>query len=1549
MGKCKYILWGRTFNSELELDSFIQSNQHLLYLKSDVVFSKQGDAIDKLNTLQEESARIKSKQVTKKVTIDENGEEIVEYNRPYLGVNRFLSGLTVNGKLLFPEFREDLYWNNRYEAWKKGNFSEQELKQLPVTQGVPIVDVDQQLKLKESMQLHWKNLAAAGKVTHTIMESFFNDPNMYLSMTNTQVAKDLYLKLESMVKSELRDYKINDIVSPQIIMDNFNLAKQLYQKLITIHGPNAKFYTEQLISGKANQDIQGKGDTLLGYIDLLVIDEQGAAHIYDYKTSNKPYAEWSDAKKRAFKYQIATYDRILKQAGLNYGYPRLGIIPIIFNNMDDKDSQGYASKAIRIASTSFDNDAIIEDFTQEINDPVQPYQENLSEFLLELQQEELSGKEVLHNVVTNMQKMFPDYRETKAPTREEVIEELKEANAFEKKDNGYEYKFRNSERPIIAKTEQELVEKVLKIKTQLINSSHTYAKMIKHYLTEAQNGNPLPDLPEASFNSTTDNSATWLQDVLTKYATPNYKILEHPVLDSYSMIAVQNLYTHQVDIIKLSGRKLTNLSRKPDGSENITRAFENDLEEQRKQDSLILKAYQGNIELMEVMAVMNELSSITNNFVLGDLKVINPKYANQVSASNEELLYSWNKLAKHAGLETNNYKEGNIKMIDLTQKVQNQYIELFEDFKNNPHKDSKINSIMSCKPEMDMLIDGNIDDKKRTLNKLRAILENKYPELKKPISDRSLLLSPHTSLYVNILQTLSAYDNLTLRQQLEDSSKWIESMKIWKDGVQGSYIDNPGMLNNETLNNVTKLVNRAYQNVRQDMEGVKAKIRDLVNKLKERKNYTLLEEGTIGYQASLYKNLYTRTSQGDWVFKHINDPELIHEEKELLTYALTIINKKRFPFMSEQDLTDKILNNDVFVYRVPLTYGDSSSRVSEKGFWNAVKDKLAGLMPAEAFSRAQAKVQGIFSNPYENSSGKESLFIMGNMFDAGEDETKRMEMIEHKGVEYFEHNLETLLFKHQAAYSIQQRINEVFPLIKASYMHIALKGAEQGTSVENHLSYLTDYIRSAILNESIVPKKFQKANQVISKLKSAASLLTLGFSAKAGLYQIVQGLWTDIALIVRNPDGKNTFTFKNFLNAFRIVYSDMFHYSRTATKTQLFNELFGINDMDMNQYGSKLSSDNSGIFNFQSEAMKWSARPDYYNRMVIMTTQMIADGTYDAYEVKDGRLVYDWTKDKRLEKFAKNPTLNTSDPEYNKQKALYIALAQEMVREKVLNPDGTPFELNMNNPKPLPKAYTTKQLEGYKALSDNIYGYYAHEKQSLIKQLGLGSMWLQFRTFWSSKKNQYLQKGGVKMQGSYVPIPGLFYKLNDDGTVSDEYTNEDTGMPVYKWEGQWEEGIIMSLSQLLDTTNNTSIGQNWANLWNDQTSKGVAFRSNIRKLLADMIMFFVIGGIIGSMMLEPAVEDMDKHRDKKDIGEAILQTGANLAVSSLMTSVADMNFMDSIGQPLVNWQPFVLSWSQNIYKNIGLVLGGDWQKALINSSGTTKQLKPLLKTILVEN
>jgi hypothetical protein len=42
-----------------------------------------------------------------------------------------------------------------------------------------------------------------------------------------------------------------------------------------------------------------------------------------------------------------------------------------------------------------------------------------------------------------------------------------------------------------------------------------------------------------------------------------------------------------------------------------------------------------------------------------------------------------------------------------------------------------------------------------------------------------------------------------------------------------------------------------------------------------------------------------------------------------------------------------------------------------------------------------------------------------------------------------------------------------------------------------------------------------------------------------------------------------------------------------------------------------------------------------------------------------------------------------------------------------------------------------------KALSDRIYGYYAHEKKSMIHSSLVGAMLMQMNTYWSAKKNQY--------------------------------------------------------------------------------------------------------------------------------------------------------------------------------------------------------------------
>lgn len=103
--------------------------------------------------------------------------------------------------------------------------------------------------------------------------------------------------------------------------------------------------------------------------------------------------------------------------------------------------------------------------------------------------------------------------------------------------------------------------------------------------------------------------------------------------------------------------------------------------------------------------------------------------------------------------------------------------------------------------------------------------------------------------------------------------------------------------------------------------------------------------------------------------------------------------------------------------------------------------------------------------------------------------------------------------------------------------------------------------------------------------------------------------------MIRKPDGKDSFTFSHFTKALRLVYSDLSHYSDKPTICSALNELYGINDMDMNTYVERISQAKKGIWNFDNFMFKFASRPDYYNRMTIFTSQMMGDGCLDAHSI----------------------------------------------------------------------------------------------------------------------------------------------------------------------------------------------------------------------------------------------------------------------------------------------------------------------------------------------
>lgn len=65
------------------------------------------------------------------------------------------------------------------------------------------------------------------------------------------------------------------------------MEKKLHEDLINTYGQNLTFFPEFKVVTKLGYEIEGKGDTILGKIDLLVVDGDGYAHVIDYKTSPK--------------------------------------------------------------------------------------------------------------------------------------------------------------------------------------------------------------------------------------------------------------------------------------------------------------------------------------------------------------------------------------------------------------------------------------------------------------------------------------------------------------------------------------------------------------------------------------------------------------------------------------------------------------------------------------------------------------------------------------------------------------------------------------------------------------------------------------------------------------------------------------------------------------------------------------------------------------------------------------------------------------------------------------------------------------------------------------------------------------------------------------------------------------------------------------------------------------------------------------------------------------------------------------------------------------
>jgi len=130
------------------------------------------------------------------------------------------------------------------------------------------------------MENKWDYQAAAGTAIHYILQQYFtkdesgkilgdSERNIIIDTIKNKIDSDLKESLGSRYRENL----YNDVTIEQAII----YADLLKSKLRSpdMYGPNCEFYPELSVSHKLGKIDPNKPDTLMGIIDLAVLDSKG--------------------------------------------------------------------------------------------------------------------------------------------------------------------------------------------------------------------------------------------------------------------------------------------------------------------------------------------------------------------------------------------------------------------------------------------------------------------------------------------------------------------------------------------------------------------------------------------------------------------------------------------------------------------------------------------------------------------------------------------------------------------------------------------------------------------------------------------------------------------------------------------------------------------------------------------------------------------------------------------------------------------------------------------------------------------------------------------------------------------------------------------------------------------------------------------------------------------------------------------------------------------------------------------------------------------------
>lgn len=1450
----------KVFHSDQELDSFLREQApmlgswyHLDENSLDKIFSAEfsfaeniDQAREKIQDIQNTFNRAKKATVTvpkKKM----EGKPLKQYLAEIRGgvipdLDEFDSAQKLLNAISVTTFIEEVgnrhnINNARITAVNEGY--ETYFRKKLANQGISEEEIN-----KRWEQEKWKGdlSAAVGDDVHYILETKFRqitDPSLTIDTSKfTVLTEEKFKTIEKTL-----DKIVNDI------KDRFPDA-DFYPEfdIVSKHIPsNIKHAINQKLASRKKSEIS----KINGRIDLLVIDKEGKAHLFDWKTSNKRVWKWNEMdnvmlrendawtstkKIKAFA-QLGNYCAMLEQYGLEVGDAEL--VPIFVDFEKDGERLTGEIKGI-------DLDEVIDG------------SRSWSRIRAEMNHAEYNFGvtkpitiDQLKDVAAILNEMFPEtniystqvkHFEASASFYEnnpDFLKPVREGSDDHK--DGYRWVFFKSGLPdkskVLCKSREDAKEKIAEYVKELNdymgNQMVLFAQDLGNVIY-TQGAKEQLDTWLSSFNSW---QQAFLKEQFGKYYTNGWDLTINEELNNNGIFIFKK---HDViEIVALSEKDLHYIYNLG-GNVNIAGTYKSDKAQGSDLVNMLNSQY-GNMVLMKVAAIL-ATNDIVKDAKISNVKVINPWHCSISEAhSNKMFVHNWNVLATHYGKGLSLLKQ-DLFMDDIDACM----LEAGE-------------IIMAQNPELYGFLVGAsskqyYSDEQR-IDGLMKRIKKEYPITYNDIKTKE------GYAYLQLQMALLHTQGIHVYEEPDRAEFGISGISIG-----GLMLENPSQSKSTNIRTLGKIFDQFREVYYSIYNSTAEEFMRLVDEVYKEWSYNR----TTGHARSFWAQFFEHeTSDPN---SPIDSRMVIRrpsssffkdkpKSKELVLFILDKINSYRYPDEPIEDLID-----DEKYYEMPLIEADFGRTVVENVKKSGIKGVWDGVI--EGAKNVASKFEETFTGntDYKKSHTKSdqekeyatNRFLMIN--------AKRRSDLINDPKKVWDLNMESIFLHSMAAQAVTDasvRYGQYFVAFKGilSYLHQIGKN-----NIPEILEYVEKYVDNKVFLRKIRKDTLDNLYNTLAVVKSLSSAMTLGFNTRSMTREWLVStytMWTH-----RATSKTQGISAENFADAMWYVLKTVPVNLTAQNMLNALNRRYGMTGYSYTEMAETNIRSHFGIQNMNSDDVYiLSKLPDNYFRLTILIAKLMADGSFGAYKFDGEDLSYDWHLDKRFNLFAKGDKSKPTD--YLDQKEVFKNILKEWSIVRTDLDLLSSNEIDMMSDEELRKIVLPDALPpsfkgSCRQMASELFGFFDTEDRSLLSATLLGSAFLQYKTWLSAKLNQHLKQPGFVNIWNFSPVldpesgePLYLVSATQEeldnkmpplravkkSEVQEEWIDEGRAVPWMVTEGTFQEGTVYAIGEFLSNVLTWDLDEFKRN-WDDPMLRG-QFISGLLDSFGMMLLIGVINALFG--------------------------------------------------------------------------------------------------------